>query len=120
MRTVVSIQEYTTKEIDAIYSAVEDAVNKREPVDVFTISEIIKPGDFYLRGAAANGLVFMISGLKWVEDGRIYTCLLQPRVNYGAVWPEWYPVITIDDREGCSSGDLSMIKRENRYLLICP
>ena len=33
MRTVVSIQGYTTKEIDAIYSAVEDAVNKIDGVE---------------------------------------------------------------------------------------
>ncbi len=108
--------EYTPKEVDFIYSEIENAVNSHSAINMEKISTFIKPGDFYLFGSGANGLLFSFNGLKWVEDGRIYNCLIQPQIRHGNILPEWYPVITTDDRELSSSGILHMIKKENRYI----
>ena len=37
---------------------------------------IIKAADFFLYGSAANGFVFQFNGLKWIENGEIYDCLI--------------------------------------------
>ncbi|MCR5613231.1 hypothetical protein [Treponema sp.] len=113
---MITLQNYTSEEIDLLYSVVEDAVKNKKPVDLFSLHAIIKPGDFYLRGNAANGYVFQFNGLKWIEDGEIYNCLIQPQIRFNDVLPIWVPVITYNDRNYSSSGRLSMIKKENRYI----
>ncbi len=55
---MINLQDYTSEEIDLLYSVVEDAVKNKKPVDLFKIDRIIKPGDFFLHGSAANGLTF--------------------------------------------------------------
>ncbi len=115
---MIGRREYSKEEIDTLYSVVEDAVAERKPVDMFKISRFIKTGDFYLISDGANGLLFSFDGLKWVKDNRIYCCLIQPQIYGGDIMPTWYPVITYDDRSRSSSGDLSMIKKENRYMTV--
>ncbi len=107
--------EYTPQEIECLYSEVEKAVTSNKPLDLYKVSEFIKPGDFYMCGLAANGLTFAFNGLKWLKDGRIYTILFQPYPGK-VISPEWYPVISVNDRDGRSSGNLSMVKKENRYI----
>ena len=109
-------QNYTKEEIDLLYSVVEDVVKNNKPVDLFKIDGIIKAGDFFLYGNAANGLVFQFNGLKWIENGEIYNCLIQPQIRFKDSLPAWIPVITYNDKNHLSSGRLSMIKKENRYL----
>ncbi len=116
---MIAMHEYTPKEIDYIYSAVEEAATSGKPIDevkMNLISQYVHPGDFYLKGTAANGLVFTFDGLRWIENGRIYSCLLQPLVYHEHILPVWKPVITFDDRDHTSSGRLSMLKKENRYI----
>ena len=113
---MIAIFEYSAEEVDLLYSVVEDAVKNKKPIDMFKIEFIVRQGDFYLFGAGANGLLFSFNGLKWVDDNRIYRCLIQPQVWGREVLPVWIPVISVDDRTFCSSGDLSMITKENRYL----
>lgn len=108
--------EYTPEEVDLLYSEMENAAQNHESVNMDKISGFIKPGDFYLYGSGANGLHFAFNGLKWIKDGTIYHCLIQPKIRHGNILPEWYPVITVDDREFFSSGNLDMIKKENRYI----
>ena len=79
---MINLQNYTTDEIDLLYSVVEDAVKNNKPVDLFKIDGIIKAGDFFLYGNAANGLVFQFNGLKWIENGEIYNCLIQPQIRF--------------------------------------
>ena len=107
---------YSAKEIDLIYSAVEEAVAEKKQIDMLKICDYVKPGDFYLNGLATNGFVFTFMGLKWIQDGEIYTCLIQPHIQYGDILVGWYPVITVNDRTHTSSGRLNMIKKENRYI----
>ena len=74
----------------------------------------MKPGGFYLKGSTANGFVFQFDSLKWMENGEAFNCLIQPRAKHGDPEIEWYPIITINESGGQSSGDLSMIRKENR------
>lgn len=113
---MIEMFTYSAKEIDLIYSAIEEAVAERRQIDMRKICDYVKPGDFYLTGEAANGFVFTFMGLKWIQDGEIYTCLIQPQFRYGDPFERWYPVITVDDRTHSSSGCLDMIKKENRYI----
>ena len=114
--SMIAMFEYTTEEVDLLYSVVEDAVKNKKPIDMFKISSILKTGDFYLYGSGANGLLFTFNGLKWVENNRIYSCLIQPKIRSKNYFPVWVPVISVDDRDHSSSGILSMIKKENRYI----
>ncbi len=117
---MIEMGDYSREEIDFIYTAVEEAVKTHGSVNINKISEFIRNGDFYLCGQGSNGTFFTFNGLKLVEkhgdEDRIYTCLIQPTYKYGAYQPDWKPVITIDDRFHSSSGDLHMIKKENRYM----
>lgn len=56
---------------------------------------------------------FYIKSLETYND--IYNCLIQPKITKNRTNPEWFPVITLNDRNYLSSGRLSMIKKENRY-----
>ena len=116
---MIDMFEYTRDEVDFIYSEIERACmnrDKYEHIDIHRISLFVKAGDFYLRGYAANGPLFEFNGPKWVENGEIYRVLFQtwPLKNHPLA--EFIPVITVDDRTKSSSGNLSMIKKENRYL----
>ena len=113
---MIAMFEYTAEEVDLFYSVVEEAVKNRKPVEMYKIDTIIRESDFFLFGRGVNGLLFTFNGLKWVEDGRIYRCLIQPQIRGNDLLPVWIPVISVDDRTFSSSGDLSMIKKENRYL----
>ena len=113
---MIAMFEYSAEEVDLLYSVVEDAVKEKKPINLNKIESIIRQGDFYLFGAGVNGLLFSFDGLKWVDDNRIYRCLIQPQVWGREIFPVWIPVISVDDRTFSSSGDLSMIKKENRYL----
>ena len=113
---MISPFEYTPEEVAYLYSEIEFAANNHESINMNKISNFIKTGDFYLCGSGANGLLFTFNGLKWIENGKIYHCLIQPQIRHGNIMPKWYPVITVDDRTGSSSGNLHMIKRENRYI----
>lgn len=111
---MIDLNTYTLDEIDRLYSVVENAVGQKRSVALHDIISILKPGDFYLDSIAANGPIFTFNGLRWKDRNRIYTCYIQPQVYHGPII-EWYPVITMD-QEYLSSGDLSMIKRENRVI----
>lgn len=113
---MIAMFEYTAEEVDLFYSVVEEAVKNRKPMEMYKIDTIIRESDFFLFGRGVNGLLFTFNGLKWVEDGRIYRCLIQPQIRENELLPVWIPVISVDDRTFSSSGDLSMIKKENRYL----
>ena len=113
---MITMFEYTPEEVDLLYSVVEEAVRDRKSINMYKIDYIIRRGDFYLFGSGANGLLFTFEGLKWVEDNRIYICLIQPRIYANKFEPSWIPVITVDERSFQSSGNLTMIKKENRYL----
>ncbi|MBQ0003378.1 MAG: hypothetical protein KBT21_07550 [Treponema sp.] len=112
---MINYRNYTTEEIDLLYSIIEESVKSKKPICLMKIQGIIKTGDFYLYGSAAGGFVFQFNGLKWIEDGKIYNCLIQPQIRYKDCLPIWVPVITYNDRNHMSSGCLSMIKKENRY-----
>ncbi len=113
---MIEMFTYSAKEIDLIYSAIEEAVAERRQIDMWKICDYVKPEDFYLTGEAPNGLLFTFMGLKWIKDGEIYTCSIQPQIHYGGPLVRWYPVITVNDRTHSSSGCLDMIKKENRYI----
>ena len=108
---------YTPKEMDTLYGEVEHAAQNHTHIDMFKLSRIVRPGDFYLVGDGANGLHFTFAGLKWVYEGEIYICLIQPQVTRD-VLPKWYPVITVNDRDHSSWGRMHMIRKEYRYCKI--
>lgn len=114
---MIAMFEYSAEAIDALYTAIENAVQSNSHVNMDVITKYIHQGDFYLRGNATNGLCFTINGLKWVDkDGEIYHCLLQPQIIHGRIWPEWEVIITVNDRTYTSSGRTHMIQKENRYI----
>ena len=117
---MITMFEYTAEEIDYIYSAVEEAAANRMPVDenkMLKISTFIHPGDFYMSSyVSGGGLSFIFNGLRWVKDGIVYTCQLESVISKDHLFPAWKPAITNDDRTLASSGDLSMLKKEYRYI----
>lgn len=116
---MIGYGQYSSEIVDLLYTIVEEAVEKHEYIDIRKISPLLRRGDFYLYGDSSSGLVFAFDGLKWVrredDKDRVYICLIAACNVNGCIAPVWEPVITVDDREHCSSGDLSMIKKENRY-----
>ncbi|MBE5847855.1 MAG: hypothetical protein E7300_09295 [Lachnospiraceae bacterium] len=113
---MIEMHYYTPREIDTIYTAIEEAVAAKKKIDMLTISEFIKPGDFYLVGHAANGPIFSFMGLKWIQDGDIFLVRIQPHVIAGDPIVQWYPVIVVNERTHSSCGCLDMIRKENRYI----
>ena len=117
---MIAMFEYTAEEIDYIYSAIEEAAASRKPIDenkMFVISGFIHPGDFYMRGnVSGGGLSFSFNGLRWIRDGIIYTCQLESVLSRKHIFPAWKPAITNNDQTLTSSGDLSMLRKEYRYL----
>ena len=106
---------YTDKEIDIIYSAIEESIINSSYVDMDKILSVIKQGDFYLEGKAVGGFTFEIPGLYWQKDEVTYACLLQPQIA-GGIWPKWKVVCTRDIDTFASSGNKNMLKRENRLI----
>lgn len=113
---MINFYFYSSEQLDKIYSCVEEAVATRKPIKFWEIERFLLPGDFYWIGnASANGYVFEFNGLRWIEDGEIYSCRIQPQILPNSIIPEWVPIISRNERTGSSSGVLSMIKKENRY-----
>ena len=110
------MQGYSDKEIDLLYTMVEDAVINRKPINMLEISEFLNPEDFFMKGRGATGLMFQFKCLKWVKGNKEYNLLIQPQVRFSNNIPDivWIPVITCTGH--FSSGDLSMIRKENRVL----
>lgn len=113
---MIEMHYYTPREIDTIYSAIEEAVAEKKAIDMLEISEFIRPGDFYLVGYATNGPIFSFMGLKWIQDGEIFLVRIQPHAVAGDPIVQWHPVITVNERTHSSWGRLDMIKKKNRYI----
>lgn len=114
---VIYMRNETFKEeIDLFYSLIENAVSNDNPIDLSSIINFIHQGDFYLQGTSSSGLTFQFKDLKWTRDGKIYNLLIHPQINFKNSIPSinWLPIITYDENH-FSSGDLSMIKKENRF-----
>lgn len=101
---------------DLLYWIIENAVAEHVPINMYDISNYLQPGDFFLFGTSSTGLTFQFKDLKWVRDKKIYSLLFTPQIRFYNHFPdiEWIPIITYDE-EHFSSGDLSMIKKENRF-----
>lgn len=113
---MIRMFDYSFEEVETLYSIVEESVKNKKPIDMQAISEIIKIGDFYLHGVGMGGELFTFNGLKWVDNNRIYYCLIQPQLRNNKLSVQWMPVGSVDDRDYRSSGNLSMIQKENRYI----
>lgn len=100
---------------DLLYWIIENAVAEHVPINMYDISNYLQQGDFFLFGTSSTGLTFQFKDLKWVRDKKIYSLLFTPQIRFHNHFPdiEWIPIITYDE-EHFSSGDLSMIKKENR------
>ncbi len=86
-------------------------------IAMFEISRFIHPGDFYMMGSlSGGGFAFSFNGIKWIRDGIIFTCQLESVISKDNIFPAWKPAITNNDRTLTSSGDLSVLKKEYRYL----
>ena len=112
---MITTTTYSPAELNTLYTTVEEAATTG--TNLFSIDEIIHPGDFYLVGSSANGLVFTFDGLIWEKDGVEYDVLLQPQIYKGEVWPIWKAVITraLNGKyKGSSSGITEMIRKEYR------
>ena len=111
-----NIKNYSADEIDFFYSLIENAVANDKPIDLSSIINFIHQGDFYLQGTSSSGLTFQFKDLKWTRDGKIYNLLIQPQINFKNSIPSinWRPIITYDENH-FSSGDLTMIRKENRF-----
>lgn len=111
---MIDLKTYTKEEMDLLFTVVENAV---EGDLLLSIDNIVKPGDFYLVGSAANGLLFTFNGLTWEKDGVKYDALLQPWIYKDNPIPTWRVVITRSlngKYQGCSSGNTDMIKTTYR------
>ena len=114
------IQGYSAEEIDLLYTMVEDAVINHKPINMLEISEFLHPEDFFMNGRGPTGLMFQFKCLKRIRDNKVYNLLIQPQVRFSNSIPDiiWIPVITYTEEGHFSSGDLSMIKKENRVFKI--
>lgn len=113
---VIYMRNETFKEEkDLFYSLIENAVANDNSIDLSSILKFIHQGDFYLQGTSSSGLTFQFKDLKWTRDGKIYNLLIQPQINFKNSIPSinWLPIIIYDENH-FSSGDLSMIRKENR------
>ena len=113
------IAKYSNDEIAKMYEFVEEAATVGS--ELTELGMLVKPGDFYLVGSDANGLLFTFSFLRWVENGIEYDALLQPHWNRGDAVPVWKVVITRmrmknGELSGASSGRIGMFKKENRKI----
>ena len=102
----------TREELEKLYDAVETAVQKKKalvfPEKVFPILQV---------GAAPTGPTFTIPGLLWMDDERnIYQAWMQIELEYNSL-PGLY-VVGTKTPDGISCGNVSVIKKENRYRTI--
>lgn len=100
---MVDLKHYSENEIVEIYSIIEEAVAQKKPINMAELDRVLKQGDFHMVYGSA-GTLFTISGLRWIEEGEIYSCLIQPFSVYGDLYPTWKPVISVKDRDCSSSG----------------
>ena len=104
----------TWEELEKLYDAVETAVQEKKrlqfPENVFPVLQV---------GIAPTGPTFTIPGLLWMDDERnIYQAWMQIELHgKRADLPGLY-VVGTKSPDGFSSGDISMIKKENRYRTI--
>lgn len=112
---MISRMTYTDKEIDTIYSAIEESISNSSYVDMDKILSVIKQGDFYLEGKAVGGFTFEIPGLYWQKDGVTYACLIQPQIT-GGIYPKWKVEFTRDIDTFSSSGQKDMLKKKYRLI----
>ena len=104
----------TWEETEKLYDAVETAVKEKKPLEfpayVFPVLQV---------GVAPTGPTFTIPGLLWMDDERnIYQAWMQIEFrSKSADLPGLY-VVGTKNPDGHSSGDVSMIKKENRYRTI--
>ncbi|MCQ2583407.1 MAG: hypothetical protein MJ160_05835 [Treponema sp.] len=112
---MITHKDYNPEEIDLLYSLVENSVAEHKALDMETLITVLHPGDFYLYKRSPSGETFQFNGLQWKKNNKIYNLLFQPQIRFHNHIPyiEWVPIITCDE-EHFSSGDLSMIKKENR------
>lgn len=112
---MINSENYNSEEIDLLYSLVENAVAEQKPLDMFKVTSVLHSDDFFLFGRSSTGLTFQFNGLQWKKDNKKYNLLFQPQVRFHNNFPdiEWFPIITYDEKH-FSSGDLSMIRKENR------
>ena len=102
----------TWEETEKLYDAVEAAVQNKKalvfPANVYPILRV---------GRAPTGTTFTIPGLLWMDDERnIYQAWMQIEVEFNSL-PGLY-VVGTKNPDGLSSGDVSVIKKENRYRTI--
>ena len=112
------MQGYSAETIGLLYTLVEDAVTNHKPINMLEISDFLHAEDFFMNGRGPTGLMFQFRCLKWVRGNKAYNLLIQPQVRLSNSIPDivWIPVITYTEEGHFSSGDLSMIKKENRVL----
>ena len=102
--------EETKKLYDAVEAAVQNKKSLEFPANVFPVLQV---------GVAPTGPTFSIPGLLWMDDERnIYQAWMQIEFNpKRADLPGLY-VVGTKNPDGLSSGDASVIKKENRYRTI--
>lgn len=97
-----------------LYEMVETAVATKQailfPPNIYPILQV---------GRSSTGPTFTIPGLLWMDDQRnIYEAWMQIEVHRKDLWSTGLYVKGSKCPDGKSSGDLSMIKPENRYKTI--
>ena len=108
--------DYTKEEVEKIYSAVEEALEKDDPLlDIDAIAPIIHDGDFFMHSRGVLPL-FCFNGLRWIKDGQVSTVLIQIQERpYASDGLGWVVADVVDDRNLISLGDRSSIRKEYRY-----
>lgn len=115
MLSMINSRNYNSEEINLLYSLVENAVREQKSLDMDILITFIHPGDFFLSMSSPSGVTFQFNGLTWKKNNKVYNLLFQPRIRFrNHTDIIWLPIITYDE-EHFSSGDLSMIKKENRF-----
>ncbi len=113
---MINRDSYKKEEIDALYTAVENAMAGDHILDLTDIAYLIHEGDFYLRNVGRT-LHFCFNGLRWVKDGKILTVIVQAQGDpYDSVGVKWVIVDCVDERDFLHQGDPAAIDREYRYI----
>jgi len=99
------------EQLNKMYEAVEYAAEHRAPV--------VLPDDIRLELEMRGSGHLRIKNLYWLDEQRnVYQAILEPAVHKSHDYLPGMYLWGTNNLDGMSSGDVSMIRKENRYKTI--
>ena len=99
------------EQLERAYEVIEYAAEHKTPVEL--------PDDIRLETVMRGPGHFLIKGLYWIDDERnVYQAVLEPATRRTHDYLPGMYLWGTNNLDGMSSGDTSMIRKENRYKTI--